>query len=540
MKKILTFIAVMAITCNLFAGGLVTNSNHSAMYTRLQNRNASTGIDAVYYNPAGVTKLGNGLFVSVNNQTISQTKRVTTTYPFISGSPKEYVGNVSAPIYPGIYAAYNVGDFSFSAGFNPIGGGGSAKYNDGLPSFEMPISAIPSALSSQGISTDNYSADIFFEGSSIYFGYQANLAYKINEQISVGAGVRIVSAKNTYNGSIRNIQINPSYSGFGLYGEMISATQFFKDANTMFSLLATNATAMATGLTASGLPAETPITALPAEQQTQIAQLLGAAHPTIIFPEINVGGAIEALNAASPIFAAKAQAMAVNAVATQDTYVDAEQTGTGYTPILSINYRTPCDKFNFSLRYEFKTKLELTTKVFDNKGAGIFVDGKKIIADMPAMLAIGTEFKPIDRLAVAASFNTYFDKNVDYSNGENIDMIKRNYIEYGLGVEYGFTDKLRASAGWLRTRTGVLPDYQNDQRFSSNSNGFGFGVGYRISPLIDLNIGGQYTINASYDKTPLILHPADMRYNLNPYYTETYNKETFIVGIGLDFYFGRK
>jgi hypothetical protein len=28
------------------------------LFTRLQNRNASTGIDAVYFNPAGLTKLG--------------------------------------------------------------------------------------------------------------------------------------------------------------------------------------------------------------------------------------------------------------------------------------------------------------------------------------------------------------------------------------------------------------------------------------------------------------------------------------------------
>ncbi|NTV78917.1 MAG: hypothetical protein HGA25_07260, partial [Clostridiales bacterium] len=46
----------------ILAGGLVTNTNQSAMYTRLQNRNASTDIDAVYFNPAGLTKLGNGFF----------------------------------------------------------------------------------------------------------------------------------------------------------------------------------------------------------------------------------------------------------------------------------------------------------------------------------------------------------------------------------------------------------------------------------------------------------------------------------------------
>ena len=76
MRKLLTFFAATLITGSLFAGGLVTNTNQSAMFTRLQNRNASTGIDAVYYNPAGLTRLGDGFYVSINNQTIGQTKTI--------------------------------------------------------------------------------------------------------------------------------------------------------------------------------------------------------------------------------------------------------------------------------------------------------------------------------------------------------------------------------------------------------------------------------------------------------------------------------
>ena len=56
MRRLLTFIAAMYITGSLIAGGLVTNTNQSAMFTRLQNRNASTSIDAVYFNPAGLTR----------------------------------------------------------------------------------------------------------------------------------------------------------------------------------------------------------------------------------------------------------------------------------------------------------------------------------------------------------------------------------------------------------------------------------------------------------------------------------------------------
>ncbi len=90
MRKLLFFIASLFITGSLLAGGLVTNNNQSAMFTRLQNRNASTDIDAVYFNPAGLTKLGNGFFASVNNQTITQTQTIGTTICFFQDPKRIY------------------------------------------------------------------------------------------------------------------------------------------------------------------------------------------------------------------------------------------------------------------------------------------------------------------------------------------------------------------------------------------------------------------------------------------------------------------
>ena len=128
---------------------------------------------------------------------------------YLTGTPRDYVGDVSAPIYPGVYVAYKTGKLAFSAGFNPIGGGGGATYNTGLPSFEMPISDLKPLLTGMGLTTTQYTADIFFEGTSVYFGYQANVSYAINDMISVAVGGRLVTAKNTYNGYIKNIKINP-------------------------------------------------------------------------------------------------------------------------------------------------------------------------------------------------------------------------------------------------------------------------------------------------------------------------------------------
>lgn len=545
MRKLLIFCAAILATASSFAGGLVTNTNQSAMYTRLQSRNASTSIDAVYYNPAGVSKLGDGFFASVSNQVIGQTRKIKNNYMYLAGTPKEYTGNVSAPLFPSLYLAYNTGKLSFSAGVNPIGGGGGATYEDGLPSFETRVADLVPLLVANGIPASQYSADISFEGQSIYFGYQGNVAYKINDMISVAAGLRLVSASNSYIGYLKNIQANPNYPAFGASytGGMVPASGFFTAGAAVLNALSTGANTFAAALQpiinqggGSVLLANGTAVGMTAEQVGQAQQILGATGMT----PAQIGAATIAVAqgtfaVAGPQFAAKSGTMTAYAGQTQDLEVDAEQSGTGYTPIISVNI-TPSDKLNLSLRYEFQTKLELTTTVNNNKGGGIFTNGQKTIADMPAMLAIGAEYRPLDKLYVSASMNMYFDQNVDYdgSTSLNIDMIDKNSTEYALGVEYGLSEKLRASAGWLGTFTGVNSKYQNDQTYSLNTNTIGGGFGYRIAPKIDLNIGGMYTMYKEGSKSFTHL----LGTNEIPL-VETYNKSTWVISAGLDFYFGK-
>ena len=93
----------------------------------------------------------------------------------------------------------------------------------------MPLADIPPSLTSEGIPTTQYSADIYFKGSSVYLGYQANVGYKINDMFSVAVGARLVSATNKYSGYLRNISINPNYPAFGasFNGGMVLASDFF-------------------------------------------------------------------------------------------------------------------------------------------------------------------------------------------------------------------------------------------------------------------------------------------------------------------------
>jgi long-chain fatty acid transport protein len=542
MRKLLTLLAGILITGSLLAGGLVTNNNQSAMFTRLQNRNASTTVDAVFFNPAGLTKLGNGFFASVNNQTIFQTKTVTNDYVFLSGTkPREFVGKVKAPVYPGVYVAYNVGKLSFSAGLNPIGGGGGATYATGLPSFESQAAELKPLLTSKGMTTTLYSADIFFEGSSLYFGFQGNVGYKINDMISVAAGLRVVSAKNAYQGYMRGISVNPNYPAFGAtYNgtNMVLAKTFFNSGVTLMTGLYNGATGYQTLLGTklatygSTLLTDGATAGLTPTDIGTVQQLLGAAGQT----PAQIGAATltyayGVLGFAAPVFASNRDELSGYAAKTSDIEVDAEQTGLGYTPILSVNF-SPMENLNIAVKYEFQTKLNLTTNVLDGKnGAGIYVQDSVSIADLPASIMAGVEFRPIDRLMLAGSFNYYFDKNVDYDGQADVEInkIDNNFLEYGLGAEYGVTEKLRLSLGWSGTITGVNENYLSDLTYSTNTNTLGGGLGYRINDMFDLNIGGQYTFYQEGTKSFTRLAPI----------TETYNKITWLLAVGLDIYFGK-
>jgi long-subunit fatty acid transport protein len=488
MKKTVLVIATAAVSSCLMAGGLVTNTNHSAYMVRLLSRQASTGVDATYFNPAGLTRLSDGFHLSLNNQFIGQTKTITNNYFFLTNQPTVYIGNVSAPVFPAGYAVFKKDKFAFSFGFNPVGGGGGAEYKTGLPSFEMGISDIVPVLATmltpldQGAvsggypdpmfrNVSGYSADIYFKGSSVYFGYQANLSYEISDMISVAVGGRYVVANNTYQGSISNVLITSYPETFtGLTSPYIDTPgNYLRDiAATPFGM-------------------------------SSAAQLNGAAA------QVDEMTNVEA---------------------------DVVEKGTGFTPILSLNF-TPSDMLNISVKYEFHTKLDLTTTVNDGKdGGGMFVDGETVVADMPAMLSLGAGYYATKRLYLAAGLNYCFDKNNDYDGSieEDVDMIDKNFLDYSFGVEYALTKMIRISAGYAGTQTGVNDNYNSDMRYSVNTSSFGGGLGFFISPMIDVNIGGMYTMYQDGGKTITPEYPV-------PDINETYDTETWLVGIGVDLHF---
>jgi len=533
MRSVMFVFLILVLAMGIaMAGGIVTNTNQSAAYMRTLNRNASTDVDAVYFNPAGLTRLEDGLHLSLSNQSIFQTKTVTNSYQFLNTD--EFVGDVKALLFPNFYLAYKTGKLAFSAGFEPIGGGGSANFEKGLPSFELPVSDLVPGLAAEGQPVSAYDIDVAFEGSSIYYGAQANVSYKINDMISVGVGGRYVSASNLYVGHLKDIAIN-------LGGNWTPATTFFTGAAAQYSSAATSANTAATGLdaavTAGQVLTSTPLAAMDADSSLINGLIAFGFDPT----GYTVGNAIDAYTGAATSAGTSASEMTAKSTLLADQEVDVTQKATGITPIISV-FLTPFDGLDISFRYEGLTELELVNEAdadkqalvgFEADGTPIyqFPDGAKTNADMPAMMAVGVAYKVMPALRAEFNLNYYMNSGVNWGGRE--DDVENGY-EVGVAVEYCLNDKLKASVGFLNADGGANPAYQTDLSYSLKSNAIGLGIAYAVSPNLVVNLGGLNTFYQEDER--------DGKHDLGGSgtmldYAEKYMKTTYGIAIGVDYKF---
>ena len=548
-KSFLLIVSVVGFTLTTFAGGLVTNTNQSAQFVRMVSRNASTQIDAVYFNPAGLTQLKDGWHFSLSNQSIFQDKTVNSAFPLLNNG--EYIGKVKAPLFPNVYAVYKMDRLAFSFGFGPVGGGGSAEFERGLPSFEIPFTKLVPGLAAlkqlpapYNYDVTGYDADIYFNGSSVYYGIQVGATYKFNDVISGFAGVRYTPAKNYYEGYIRNIQLKVNGTSLnakdwmtntaapavkGIANQASGAAQSYSGAATQLQPFMDNGLGNITltqalnyGLTA-----------------TQKAQLEGALanlglNPTQIaaMPMSQIKTSFT--TAASSYQATAAQLNATSTALTSngnnlaDKKVETTQTGAGWTPIIGLNVNLG-EQFNMGVKYEFQTILPLTNDTpVDN--LGVFPDGKKDRYDIPAILAVGVGYKPVDWLETQLSYNFYFDKNVGW--GKNVRSgvkreIDKNYYELALGLQFNLNDEFSLSLGGLTSQPGIADSYQGDFSYSNPSFTLGGGFQWKFAERFILDAG---VLNTFYKDYTVSFTDPDVGV-----YKETLGKTTFVLSAGLTY-----
>ena len=511
--KMACLTAAIASSSVSFAGGLLTNTNQNVAFNRMMSREASIGIDGVYYNPAGVVFLGEGHHLSLNWQLAYQTRIIKNGYDLFKNNvnnpitPREFKGEAFAPVIPSLQYAYNKGRWSFQANLALTGGGGKCTFDNGLGSFEKIVgetamgacglagaldgaakgalgAAYPKNIFSEMFGTDGkYSYDSYMHGRQYYYGISIGAAYKVSDNFSAFAGLRTVYASCNYYGYVRDIKVG-----------------------------------------------NTPLYTVLDPTKTDAADIL----------------------------------------------LSCDQTGLGFTPIIGIDYKTGrwnfSAKYELKTRMRLKNKsvnqapsignlagnlrTALIAKgvpevVVDNKilgdptvqavmggikskfdtalgeAVGEYEDGKKIAGDIPAYLTLGAGYAPTDDLRINVGFHWFDDKNATSYNNRN-KKLDRGTLEYNAGAEYDINKRLTVSAGWQCTSYGLSDEYMDDKSFVVSSNSVGVGGVIRLTSRMKLNVAYFHTFY-EHKKTS---EQSALSPNLN--YTSDYTRNNNVFGVGLD------
>lgn len=545
--KTVCLTAAIASSSATFAGGLLTNTNQHVAFNRMMSREASIGIDGVYYNPAGVVFMGEGSHLAINWQAAWQTRTINNDYKLFTNNvnnpttPRDFKGKAVAPVIPSFQYAYNKGRWSFQGNFALTGGGGKCTFDNGLGSFEKIVSetamgaiglagAIDHAANvllvpgyvrpDQTIDRDKfipmftsdkafgnkgaYSFNSYMHGRQYYFGLSAGAAYKVTDNFSVYAGLRGIYATCNYYGYVEDIKVGnmPLYQ--------------------------------------------------------------------VLDPSKENSANIE---------------------------LSCDQSGIGFTPMLAIDYKT--GRWNFSAKYEFKTRMRLknksvnqlpsignlddnlknqmnklftgtfmaagmpqeqaiikaeltSTKVLEDqtvvattaglkqqfdskidKAIGEYTDGKKIAGDIPSLLTVGVGYSPIDELRINVGFHWFDDYNATSYNNRNKLLKKRGTLEFNAGVEYDVNKKITVSTGWQNTNYGLTDEYMDDKSFVVGSNSVGLGGVYHITKKLDFSVAYFHTFynHVKTSETATLAPGVSNTYNSD--YTRSNN--TLAAGVNITF-----
>ena len=186
MKKFFLLMTMASASLMAEAGGLMTNTNYHIAFDRMFARGATTEVDAAYSNPAGLAWGHEGWQMSLNFQKPWQNRDIETQVPAF-GLDKTYNGKASAPIVPALFASYKQDRWAVSTMIGIVGSGGFVKYDEGVPMFTVPITAM---LASKGVMPGTYTVDAQMKGKQYIYGGQLNFTYKITDFLSAAVGVR--------------------------------------------------------------------------------------------------------------------------------------------------------------------------------------------------------------------------------------------------------------------------------------------------------------------------------------------------------------
>lgn len=534
--------AAIASSSVSFAGGFLTNTNQNVAFNRMMSREASIGIDGVYYNPAGVVFLGDGHHLSINWQLAYQDRTIKNDYSLFTNNvnnpitPREFKGEAFAPVIPSFQYAYNKGRWSFQGNFALTGGGGKCTFDNGLGSFERIVAETAMAACGLARTVDGalgsvlgrevsmfgsdqafgaggkYSYNSYMHGRQYYFGLSLGAAYKVSDNFSVFGGVRGIYATTNYYGYVEdikvgnmplymvldptkkdaaNIELSCDQSGIG-FTPIIGVD--FKTGKWNFSAKYEFKTRMR--LKNKSVNLVPSIGNLPANLSSQMTQILTAQFTQAGLP------AEQAV--------AKAEAAATAVLANQTV-----------------------QKTMLGLKNQFDTELD--------EAIGEYADGKKIAADIPAYLSVGVGYSPIDPLRINVGFHFFDDKNAKAYNNRQ-EKLGHGTLEYNAGVEYDINKMFTVSAGWQSTNYGLPEEeattskdkrFMDDKSFVTSSNSVGLGGVWHFNKKMSFTVAYFHTFYQHKKTTESVeLIPGNA---IN--YTADYSRNNNVFAAGIDINF---
>jgi long-chain fatty acid transport protein len=214
-KRLIVFgiiVLILGMSLPVYSGGIINKQNQSAEYVRSLTRNAATdSADAVAFNPAGVMRMQNGLYVKAD--VVYLDKEYSNDVPGFGNMESD-----EPSLVPGIFALYKQEKWAAFFAVTVPGGGGEVKYDDGnarTVALSLGTLVGVNAYMLDNFSMPNYLIGInsqYIEAESVYMGYTLGGAFKVNDWFSVAGGVRYVDGYQEFKGHAI-LNINPEYGG---------------------------------------------------------------------------------------------------------------------------------------------------------------------------------------------------------------------------------------------------------------------------------------------------------------------------------------
>lgn len=540
--KTVCLTAAIASSSATFAGGLLTNTNQHVAFNRMMSREASIGIDGVYYNPAGVVFMGEGSHLAINWQAAWQTRTINNDYKLFTNNvnnpttPRDFKGKAVAPVIPSFQYAYNKGRWSLQGNFALTGGGGKCTFDNGLGSFEKIVSE--TAMGAIGLaraidhaantilvpgypqdptkftpmftsdkafgSKGDYSFNSYMHGRQYYFGLSAGAAYKVSDNFSVYAGLRGIYATCNYYGYVEDIKVGnmPLYQVLDPSKENSANIELSCDQSGIgfTPMLAVD---YKTGRW--NFSAKYEFKTRMRLKNKSVNQL-----PSIGNLDDNLKNQMNKLFTAKFMQAGLPQEQAVIKAELTSTEVLANQTVVATTA---------------ALKQQFDTKI--------NEAIGEYADGKKIAGDIPSLLTVGVGYSPIDELRINVGFHWFDDYNATSYNNRNKLLKKRGTLEFNAGVEYDVTKKITVSTGWQNTNYGLTDEYMDDKSFVVGSNSVGLGGVYHITKKLDFTVAYFHTFYNHVKTSEEVTLAPGKTVTYNSDYTR--NNNAFAAGVNITF-----